>query len=86
MMLDVRLGGFARMVHGMLVMAASGMGMMSRCFVIAGFMVPGGFAMMLRRMLVMFGCFVMMLGCVLRHVDLLRLRPAPRIAMLGVGC
>jgi hypothetical protein len=44
--------------------------MMSRLFVIAGFMMLGSFAMVLRGMLVVFGCLVVMLdACVVGHVS-----------------
>jgi len=54
-------------VHGVVMMAVGGMGVMSGEVMIAGFMVARGFAMMTGRVFVMFCCFVMMLGCLLGH-------------------
>lgn len=52
-------------------------GVMGGRFVVTGFVVPGGFAMMARRVLMMLRCFMVVLGCLLRHsilpkLDLLR--------------
>jgi len=47
------------------------MGMMGRLFVIAGFVMLGGFAVMLGRVLVMLGGLVMMLDALMRaHISL----------------
>jgi hypothetical protein len=69
-MLDVKLCGFARVMHRVLVMTAGRMGVMRGRLVISFFMVLGGFAVMTGCVLVMFRCFVMMLGCLLGHADL----------------
>jgi hypothetical protein len=66
-MLDVCLGCFGAVVGGVVEMSLCAMGVMGRCFVAAGLMVAGRFAMMLRRVLVMVGCQVMMLGCCFGH-------------------
>jgi hypothetical protein len=58
-------------MFGVAGMPVRAMGMMRRLFVIAGFMVLGGFAVMLGRVLVMFGGFVMMLhALMLAHISL----------------
>jgi hypothetical protein len=67
-MLGVMTAGFDMMVFGMAGMAMGAVGVMRRLFVIAGFMMLGGFAVMLRRMFVVFGGLVMMLdACVFAH-------------------
>jgi hypothetical protein len=69
-MLGVMTAGFGVVMFGVAGMAMRTVRMMGRLFVVAGFMVLGSFAMMLRRMLVMFGCLVMMLdACVVGHVS-----------------
>jgi hypothetical protein len=59
------------MVLGMAGMTVGAVGMMSRLFVITGFMMLGGLAVMLRRMLVMFGSLVMMVldACMVVHIS-----------------
>jgi hypothetical protein len=67
-MLGVVAAGFGVMLFGMAGMAVGGVGVVRRLIVIAGFMMLGGFAVMLRRVLVMFGGLVMMLdACVVAH-------------------
>jgi hypothetical protein len=67
-MLGVVAAGFGVMLFGMAGMAVGGVGVVGRLIVIAGFMMLGGFAVMLRRVLVMFGGLVMMLdACVVAH-------------------
>jgi hypothetical protein len=67
-MLGVVTAGFGVMLFGMAGVAVGGVGVVRRLFVIAGVMMLGGFAMMLRRMLVMFGGLVMVLdACVIAH-------------------
>jgi hypothetical protein len=69
-MLGVMTAGFGVMMFGMAGVAMRAVRMMSRLFVIAGFMMLGSFAMVLRGMLVMFGCLVVMLdACVVGHVS-----------------
>lgn len=70
--LDMQLGRFRRMMHGVLMMAARRVRMVGGGLVVTSLMVSGGFAMMPGGMLVMFRCLVMMLGCVLGHGDLQR--------------
>ena len=65
--MTARLGMMFFSVAGM---AMGAVGVMRRLFVVAGFMVLGSFAMVLRGMLVMFGRLVMMLdACVVGHVS-----------------
>jgi hypothetical protein len=68
-MLGVVTAGFRVMLFGVTGMSVSAVRMVCRFFVIASFVMLGGFAMMLRRVLVMFGSLVMMLyACVIAHV------------------
>ena len=63
------------MMFGMAGMTVGGVGMVRRLLVIAGLMMPGGFTMVLRRVLVMFGSLVMVLdACVVAHVCSLPVR------------
>jgi len=64
---DMRLRGFSSMVRRVIVVPLSQMGMMPCGFVLAALMVLRGLAMMPRRMLMMFRCLVVMLGCFLGH-------------------
>ena len=69
MKLDMRLGGFARVMFGVLVMRMGEMRMMRARFVIAVGDVAGGGAMMFGGLFVMLGGVLVMLGGVLgvRH-------------------
>ena len=70
-MLGVVAARLMMMMFGMAGMAMRGMGMVSRLLMVAGLVVFGGFAVMLRRMLVMLGGLVMMFDAlVLAHVSL----------------
>jgi hypothetical protein len=67
-MLGVMTTGFDVMMFGVAGMAVGAVGVVRRLFVIAGLMMLGGFAVMLRRVLVMFGGLVMVLdACVVAH-------------------
>jgi hypothetical protein len=58
-------------MFGMAGMAVGGVGVVRRLFVIAGFVMLGGFTVMLRGMLVMLGGLVVMIGVgVFAHVAL----------------
>jgi hypothetical protein len=60
--------GFRMMLFGVAGVAMRGVGVMRCLFVVASFVMLGGFAMMLRRVLVMLGSLVMMLNaCVIAH-------------------
>jgi hypothetical protein len=61
--LDVRLGGFRRVMHGVLMMAMCQMRVVPSGFVIALFVMLGGFLMVPCGVLVMFCCLVMMFCC-----------------------
>jgi hypothetical protein len=65
--LDVKFGGFRRVMRGVMQMALRAVSMMRGGFVIAVLVVAGGFAMVSRGVLVVLGGFVMMLCGVLRH-------------------
>ncbi len=60
-MLGVVAAGLDVMMFGVAGVTVGAVGMMRGLFVVAGLMMPGGFAVMLRRVLVMFGGLVMML-------------------------
>ena len=69
-MFGVMTAGFGVVMLGVAGVAMGAVRVMGRLFVIAGFMVLGSFAMVLRGMLVMFGRLVMMLdACVVAHVS-----------------
>ncbi len=70
-MFCVKLSGFVGVVSGVKVMGVGNVGVMRGHVMIAGFVVPRGFAMMTGRVVVMFCCFVMMLCCFLGHLILL---------------
>ena len=69
-MFGVMTAGFGVVMFGVAGVAMCAVGVMRRLFVIAGFMMLGGFAMVLRSMLVMFGRLVVVLdACVVAHVS-----------------
>jgi len=65
--LYVKFGCLAGVMSCVLMMTMGGVCVMGSGFVVACLMVFGRFAMMSRRVLVMLGCFVMMLCGLLRH-------------------
>jgi hypothetical protein len=64
---DVGFGGFRGVVRGVMMMAMRQVRVMRGEMMIAGFVMARGFAMMPGSVLVVFGCFVMMLGGLLGH-------------------
>ena len=66
-MLGVMTAGLDVMMLGVAGVAMRAVRVMSRLFVIAGFMMPGGFAVVLGGMLVVFGGFAVMIDSLLRH-------------------
>jgi hypothetical protein len=66
---SVMTAGLGMMLFGVAGMAMRAVGVVRRLFVIAGFMMLGGFAVMLRGMLVMLGGLVMVVfdACVVAH-------------------
>jgi hypothetical protein len=70
-MLSVELCCFGGVMNGVMMMAICSVGMVRGEMMIAGFVVARGFAMVAGRMLVVFCCFVVMLGCLLGHKVLL---------------
>jgi hypothetical protein len=74
-MLGVMTAGLDMMMFGMAGMTVGTVGVVRRLLVIAGLMMPGGFAMVLGCVLVVFGRLVMMVldACVVAHVFLSRL-------------
>jgi len=70
-MFGVMTAGLGMMFFGVAGMPVSAVGVVRGLLVIAGFMMLGGFAVMLGRVLVMFGGFVMMLhALMLAHISL----------------
>jgi hypothetical protein len=70
-MLGVVAAGLGVVLFRVAGVAMGTVGMMRRLLMIAGFVMLGGFAMMFRRMLVVFGGLVMVLNaCVVAHVSL----------------
>jgi hypothetical protein len=71
-MLGVMAAGLGMMFLGVAGMPVGAVGVVRCLLVIAGLMVLGGLAVMLRRMLVMFGRLVMMVlgACVVSHISL----------------
>jgi hypothetical protein len=69
-MLGVMAARLGMVFFGVAGVAVRAVGMMRGLLVIAGFVVLGGFAVMLGGVLVMFGGLVMMLDGVLAHVSL----------------
>lgn len=64
-MLGVELCCFFHVVPRVVMVPACRVSMMRRSFMIARFMMLRRFAMMPRRVLVVFRCFMVMLGCML---------------------
>jgi hypothetical protein len=70
-LVGVMLARFFRMMRRMDAMSMGYMRMMSAFFVIACFVMAGGFTVVLRRVLVVFGCFGVVLGTlVARHREI----------------
>jgi hypothetical protein len=66
-MLNVKFGRLCGMMRSVGMMPEGGVGVVSGRFVVPCFVMLGCFAMMPRRMFVMFGGFVMMLCCMHCH-------------------
>lgn len=69
--LNVGFGCLGGVVGGVVQVALRRVRVVGGRLVVAGFMMLGGFAMVRRRMLVVFGCLKMVLRCLFRHADLL---------------
>jgi hypothetical protein len=70
-LLGVVTAGFDMVMFGVAGVAMRAVGVMRRLFVIAGLMMPGGFAVMLGRVLVVLGSLVVVLdACVIAHISL----------------
>jgi hypothetical protein len=72
--LYVMLGGFLGVFGRMGVVALRQVSVMGGCFVVALFMMLGGFVVMARSVLVMLRCLLVMLGCFVGHGELLSSR------------
>lgn len=79
MLLHVVLARLVGMMRGMGLMPVSCVGMVRGLFMIAPFMMVRRGQVMLGRMLVVFGCLSMVLGCFFRHGNLL-------LSMLTANC
>ena len=62
-MLDMQFCRLGCMMGGVMRVSMRQVCMVSGCVVVASLIVPGGFAMVRRRMLVVFGCSGVMLRC-----------------------
>jgi len=60
---SVSFGRFSRVIRSVERVAMRGDGMVRRLLVIAGLVVFGGFMMMLSRVLVVLGCFLVVFPC-----------------------
>jgi len=69
MMLDVRLGSFRGVLRSNMKMPLRRMSVMGGRFVVPRLVVPGRFAMMLCRVVVMFRCFAVMLCRLFGHAS-----------------
>ena len=69
-MFGVELGRFTGVMRRVLRVALGGVRVVRCAFVIAGFVVLSGFAVMACCAFVMLCCLVVMVRCFLRHVDL----------------
>jgi hypothetical protein len=67
--LDVRLGGFRRVMRGVVKMALRRMSVMGCRFVVSGLVMPGRLAMMLCCAIVVLRCLGVMLCRLLGHVS-----------------
>jgi hypothetical protein len=63
MVLDVQFRGLGGVVGCVVRVSLRRVGVMCGCLVVTRLMMPCGFAMVPRRVLVVFRCFVMVLGC-----------------------
>jgi hypothetical protein len=69
MLVGMVLAGFFSMVGGVHRMSVGDVGVVAGLFVVAGFVVLGRFAMMCRRVFMMFGGLMMMICSVVCHCD-----------------
>jgi hypothetical protein len=60
---DVQFGCLGGMMSGVVGMPLRRMSMVSGRLVVARFVMPGGFEVVVRRLLMMFRCFAVMLRC-----------------------
>jgi hypothetical protein len=63
MVLGVQFCGFGGVMGGVVRVSLRRVGVVSGCLVVTRLMMPGGFAMVLRRLLVVLCCLVMVLCC-----------------------
>ena len=66
-MLSVSLGCFSGVMGSVMMVAVGHLSVVSGQLVVTGLMMASGFAMMSRGVLVVFRCFVVMLGCFFGH-------------------
>jgi hypothetical protein len=67
-MFCVKLGGFCRVVGGMVQVTLRHVSVVSCCFVVVSFMMFGRFVMVPNGMFVMFCCLAMVFCCFLGHI------------------
>ncbi len=75
---DVVLGGFFCVLGGLDMVAVCQVGMVGGGFVIAAFMVLGGFAVVARSVVVVLRCLLVMLNCFVGHEEFLSSRRSLR--------
>ncbi len=63
MVLNVQFGRFGGVMGGVVGVPLRRVRVVSGCLVVTSLMMPGGFAMVLRRLLMVFRCFDMVLCC-----------------------
>jgi hypothetical protein len=63
MVLGVQFGGFLSVMSCVVCVSLRRVGVVSGCLVVTSLMMPGGFVMVLRRVLMVFRCFAMVLCC-----------------------
>ena len=63
MVLDMQFCGFGGVMGCVVRVALRRVGVVSGCLVVTSLMMPGGFAVVPRRMLMVFRCFVVVLCC-----------------------
>jgi len=64
---EVVLGGVLGMLRGVKLVSVGQMRVVSGCFVVAVEMMPGGFVVVARSVLVVLRCLGMMMGCLAGH-------------------
>jgi len=74
---SVQLGAFRRVMRGVVQVSLGGVRVMRGLFMVSGFVMLRGFAMMPCGVFVMLSCFVMMFGCLFGHTSSSELASGP---------